>query len=305
MRRSILLMTACLMACSSDPGSGSTSLSAGSGAGDDAAGDTSTEDGGGESTGATGASDDSSGTEDDGGFVDADMDAPSCGAECDIWTVGDCPEGEKCTSVDCEGADNAWDSTVCRPLEGAKLAGDDCVGSGASPGLDGYDDCGEGLMCWDIDSDTGQGYCIPFCSGSAEAPTCDAGLQCQVWHDGTLPICVSECDPFLSGTDCQSEGNLCVPGAAGGGFVCVLDASGGAGPVGTGCDFNNTCNAGLVCASADFVSDCTAGTWGCCTEICDINVENTCSIAGAECVAWFEDPIPPGYEAVGACGQAL
>ena len=87
--------------------------------------------------------------------------------------------------------------------------------------------------------------------------------------------------------------------------MCVLDASGGAGPVGTGCDFNNTCNPGLVCASSDFVIDCNEGTWGCCTEICDINEANTCSASDAECVAWFTDPIPPGFESVGACGQSL
>lgn len=238
---------------------------------------------------------------DDGSFVPEDFGGDSCGVQCDIWTPGDCPEGEKCTSVDCEGADSAWDSTVCRPLAGDGTFGDECTAVAGS-GVDGYDDCGEGLMCWDINADTGQGYCIPFCSGSAASPSCDTGLDCQVWHDGALPICLPKCDPISSGSDCPNDENVCVPSAGGDGFVCVLDVSGGTSPVGTDCTFNNTCNQGLACVDAAVVPDCNGGSWGCCTEVCDLTSNPVCSAPGAECVAWFEDPVPPGYEHVGFCG---
>ena len=299
-----LLIVGCSGTTESE-GSGTYSSSAGvSGGADGAEAETSE----GESSGTTQGdssttSSESSGTTtgDDGSFVPSDLGGDSCGAQCDIWTPGDCPEGEKCTSVDCEGADSAWDSTVCRPIGGDATYGDPCTAVTGS-GVDGYDDCAEGLMCWDIDIDTAQGYCIPFCGGSAEAPSCDAGLKCQVWHDGTLPICLPQCDPVLSGSDCPNSQNVCVPSAGGDGFVCVLDVSGGESPVGTDCTYNNTCNQGLACVGAGSVPGCNGGSWGCCTEVCDLTLSTQCTNAGAECLAWFESPVPPGYEHVGFCG---
>ena len=81
-----------------------------------------------------------------------------------------------------------------------------------------------------------------------------------------------------------------------------FDASGGMGPYGTECQYANSCNHGLFCAAADAVPGCQ-GSQGCCSEFCDVDEPNTCAgkDEGQECLPWWENMAPPGYEHVGGC----
>ena len=191
---------------------------------------------------------------------------------------------------------------MCRPVNGDKTEGDDCMGAG----LDGNDDCAEGLMCWDTNPDTGLGTCISFCIGSPEVPDCpEADQLCAIANNGTLPICLPECDPLSPA--CPNSDNLCIPNPGEPGFVCVLDASGGMSPYGAPCqgpnEDDNSCNLGLVCILAEAVPapECT-GAPGCCSTICDTSEPNTCpgAAGGQECVPFYDDNVP-GYENVGVC----
>ena len=249
-----------------------------------------------------GTTDGTTGDTSGSGFVASDT-MMSCGTMCNIFSAtNDCPDGEKCTSVACEIGSNAWDSNVCRPIMGDKQVGDDCDDNGS--GLDGNDDCGEGLMCWDSDPDTGFGSCIAFCEGSQDNPTCaDTNSLCAVANNGTLPICLPKCDPLA--VSCPKSTDLCIPNPGEPGFVCVLDASGGMAPYGTPCngpnEDDNSCNQGLICIPTDAVPESSCqGSPGCCSPLCDLGQPNNCPGTGQECIAWFNPPVP-GYEDVGIC----
>ncbi len=281
-----------LTACGKDSGSDdstSSSSSASAGSGSEGSG----------SEGETGESGSTMTTTSDssGSFVGTDA-AMSCGESCDIWTPGDCGSGQKCTAVGCEVGTTAWDSNVCRDVQGTKQLGDECEYLGT--GIDGNDDCDDGTMCWNVDADTGLGTCIAFCTGSAAAPSCASGTSCVIANDGVLPICLPGCDPLVQ--DCDN-GDLCIPDFNDTGFVCVLDASGGMAPYGTPCEYANSCNNGLICIASEAVPepDCATAS-GCCSPMCDINEANTCPGAGQSCESLYEAGMePPGYEHMGVC----
>jgi hypothetical protein len=234
-----------------------------------------------------------------GNFVTSDS-AVSCGTMCDPWMANNCPAGEKCTAVACEVGSTAWDSNVCVPVMGDKALGDECQYLGG--GIDGLDDCAEGLMCWDQNPDTGLGVCIEFCSGSPTAPSCPGGQGfCTIANNGTLPICLPECDPLSPA--CPNPDNLCLPSPDDLGFICVLNASQDMAPYGTPCQYANSCNHNLLCISSDAVPEAScAGATSCCSPICDTTQPNTCPGTGQECIAWWEaGTAPPNYETIGVC----
>jgi hypothetical protein len=222
--------------------------------------------------------------------------------ECDVW-LQDCPEGEKCMPWANDGG-SAWNALKCSYLDpDPKQPGEECTVEGS--GVSGVDDCDISSMCWDVDPETNMGYCLSFCEGTPDAPTCSApGTLCTIWNDGVLILCLVPCDPLLQ--DCAGD-DLCVPTFEGDAFVCVLDASHDEGQYGDPCEFVNNCDPGLACINADFVPDCLSSI-GCCTEYCDLTAVDpmaACSATpdqGVECVPWFEEgQAPPGYEHVGAC----
>lgn len=235
------------------------------------------------------------------GIVQEDMGGGGCGTMCDIWTPGDCPEGEKCTAVACEVGSFSWDSNVCRPIGGDKAPGDECEGA---YGIDGIDDCGEGMMCYNANSVSGLGNCVEFCIGSVDAPQCASSeALCAVWNNGVLPLCLTTCDPLS--IDCPNPEALCLPSPNGDGFQCVVNASGDMGEYGMPCPFSNNCNQGLICIQAEGVPDaaCDGSAW-CCSPVCDTGDANNCPGAGQECVEWYDSSggsVPPGYETTGVC----
>ena len=219
----------------------------------------------------------------------------SCGEECDIWNWDDCPEGQKCTAVACGVGGNSWDSNVCRDIQGDAQHAEPCTYTDGS-GISGNDTCAEGLMCWNADADTGVGYCIAFCTGSPDVPTCPLGYQCHIPGNGTLPLCFEVCDPLAD--DCQGN-EVCVPD--GQSFDCVLDASGDMAPYGAPCEFINVCNPGLMCVDAAGVPEpsCESAV-GCCSPFCNVFEPSTCPGEGQSCEPVY-DPQVPGFEHVGVC----
>jgi hypothetical protein len=217
--------------------------------------------------------------------------------ECDQWTQ-DCPTGEKCMPWANDGS-SAWNATRCTPIAANPgQIGDDCMVEGS--GVSGIDSCDIGSMCYYVDPESGVGQCVGMCLGTPEAPVCDPGLICSISNNGVLTLCRQECDPLLQ--DCDNS--ACLPAAGAEGFVCIVDASGDAGAAGDACNFLNSCDPGLFCGGADGVPDCVAGS-GCCTEFCDLTDPDpgvACTLAGADCVPWFEaGSAPPGLDHVGGC----
>jgi hypothetical protein len=228
----------------------------------------------------------------DTGFVQIDMLGD---AMCDIWNPDDCPAGEKCMPYAAAGS--AWDSLKCVPIDDdPKVLGDECFAPLGGAG--GEDDCGAGLFCYYVDSDTLMGTCISFCTGSATTPVCEPGTLCSIVNDGVLVLCRPTCDPVTQ--DCQPLNSACLQATGSEGFVCIRDASGDAGAYGDPCQYLNGCDPGLACMGSAGVPDCPMGESSCCTPFCDVNSPNNCPGAGQECVAWFESPVPD-YEHVGVC----
>ncbi len=295
----VLALPACSDAGGTDEGeeeastasSGSGTGSAGSASSGEASSGTSAE----SSTSASGSSSSTSATttsSSTGSFVDNDMLGE---AMCDIWSEGDCGEGEKCMPYASTGG--TWDALKCSPLDdNPKQLGDECFADMGPAG--GVDDCGEGLYCYYVDPDTNVGTCIEFCTGSPAAPSCGPDTICTIVNDGVLVLCRPECDPTLQ--DCQPAGSGCYQATGTGSFTCIWDKSGSGGAYGEPCDFISSCDPGLACLDAASVPGCTGGS--CCSNFCDVDEPNACPDAGQGqiCEPYYDAP-DPGYEHVGVC----
>jgi len=225
-----------------------------------------------------------------------DPDIPNI-AECDIWSLDDCPEGQKCMPWANDGG-SSWNATKCVAIEDNPGSdGDACNTIGG--GVSGQDTCDNHLFCYYTDPE-GNGVCVPMCIGNPEAKDCeDQDAICSVSNDGVLILCRKKCDPLLQDCDYPTD-TSCLTAAGSNSFVCIADASGEAGAAGDPCAFLNACDPGNFCANADVVPDCN-GEVGCCAEFCDVDEAN-CSTPGTECVPWYGEETPePGYEKLGAC----
>ncbi len=211
--------------------------------------------------------------------------------ECDIWSQ-DCPEGEKCMPWANDGG-SSWNATKCSPIDRApQEPGEACTVEGNA--VSGIDNCAKDSMCWNVDPETNGGICIPFCEGSSpDNATCDVGYYCSINGDGTVILCLPECDPLLQ--NCPGD-DACLP--SGEYFIC---ASGDAGLYGDPCEYANACKPGLYCLNPEYVEDCKAA--GCCTPFCDTSKANMCPGGTQECIPWWEEgTAPPGKENIGICG---
>ena len=196
-----------------------------------------------------------------------------------------CPEGMKCTF------DGDVSYTHCVPLDPApKGHGDPCNHEGDP--FSGIDDCGDGLLCWNVDARTGVGVCVGFCQSNGD-PFCplDPAATCAWCQACALGICVPSCDPLLGG-ECPN-GHVCVPTNES--FTCVIQA--GEGAQGAPCEYVNTCAEGLFCADAALLPACDGS--GCCTAFCDLQAPQCPD--GLTCTPWYEQDPPPGLQDVGAC----
>jgi hypothetical protein len=243
------------------------------------------------STSTTSADDDSGAPESSSGSpIDLPLD------DCSLFAQ-DCPPGFKCMPYSNDGGPE-WNDTRCTLLApDPQASGESC--STADP-FGGVDDCELGSMCWDVDAETGTGYCIDFCRGSETEPSCEDGCERCAISDGTpLPLCVPLCDPLAQ--DCDGE-TACY--AVNDGFACVPDASRGSGGIGEACEFLNSCGGGSFCADAALLPSCE-GT-GCCTPFCDAAAADACDamLAGTVCVPWYDEGDRPSgcaTETLGVC----
>lgn len=224
-------------------------------------------------------------------FLHCGGDVPK-GGECDQWAQ-DCDDGEKCSAYADDGS-NAWNNTKCvAVMDDPGVPGDVCTVEGS--GVSGVDSCEKGAMCWDVDVDTGLGHCIALCTGTPEAPVCDAGFECAIAND-VLNLCLPVCDPLAQ--DCVGD-DVCIPNVDK--FVCVLDASGDEGQTFDPCEYGNACDPGLLCLDPSAASECDAAAGGCCLPFCDLTAPD-CPGVGQDCEAFYtQGTAPPGYEAIGFC----
>jgi hypothetical protein len=220
------------------------------------------------------------------GFVPMDGDMEGI-AECDPWAQ-DCPEGEKCVAYGSTGG--GWDANKCVPINGDGQVGDPCTydGTGAST-----DNCGEDSWCWNV-SEEGIGTCTLFCTGTPDDPICDPGYGCSIANEGSITLCLLNCDPLLQ--DCPSASDSCFYDFSGN-FVCAFFTQNL--PTGEACGFINDCIGGDICLGAEVLPDCAGAS--CCAEFCDLT-DPTCTVGGTECTPFFEDgTAPPDYVDVGVC----
>jgi hypothetical protein len=111
----------------------------------------------------------------------------------------DCPDGEKCVPY---GPTLGEDK--CVPVMGSNPPGEQCQYDGP---VRATDDCDESGVCWDHDFD-GDGMCLAFCTGDADAPTCEIrGTTCLVKNNGAVFVCSYGCDPLAQ--DCSGDGAGC------------------------------------------------------------------------------------------------
>jgi len=209
-------------------------------------------------------------------------------SECDPF-MQDCPEGEKCVPYGSTGGN--WDANKCVAVTGDGAEGDTCTYGGV---VEATDDCGDGLHCWDVMDVDGMavGVCTAFCTGTADNPSCGPGTSCLIANDGSINLCVTNCDPLLQ--DCGS-GLACF--WANGNFNCIFTTQDI--PLGEPCGFINDCVAGTGCLTAEVMPNCNGSA--CCGSFCDLS-DPTCPQMGTECSSFFEEGMaPPGYENVGVC----
>jgi len=212
--------------------------------------------------------------------------------QCDP-TVQDCPVDQKCTAVS-DAPGDPWGVNVCVPVSGDSQVGDPCdIEDGKYTGLD---NCAPGLICLLTDDEGLGGACVEFCDANSECP--QTGADCVVYNDGSLPICLSSCDPLIQ--DCP-EGQACY-NSAGENFVCFKEsAMPGEGGPGSTCTYINQCQKGSFCGAPDAVVGCGAES-GCCTPYCPISGGAEPCQEGEACVPFFvEGMAPPGLDDVGVC----
>lgn len=247
---------------------------------------------GGELSG-TSAADTEQGTSDSCGFI-CEFDLPPDNFNCPGTQQLDpeCPEGFKCTV---EGS--VGDTQCVEVAPDPKGLYEPCTVMGDA--LSGFDDCGVGMLCWDV-NERGQGTCIGMCDGDSDSECVCADPKAEPsWcQECAVGLCFPGCDPVLQ--DCN-DGNGCYP--VNDGFLCAPDASEDAGQVNDPCEFVNVCDPGLACidsATASAACDPKLSA-GCCQPFCAFPGA-ACPNPDQECVPWFEaGQAPEGQENIGIC----
>ncbi len=226
-------------------------------------------------------------------------------AHCSLCSVREqsCVDDFKCVAW-AEDDGDAWNGTKCigTSLQEAQV-GEPCVADG-SP-VSGRDDCVVGAMCWDVDPQTLEGVCVPFCGPKdAGSRACPPQTACMLDGLDVLALCLSPCDP-LDGASCpadatcrwfpQSAAAFCIPDQ--GGVVLSSTIQCGSEDI--------ACAADRVCVSAATYGGC--GAPSCCTAWCDHSLpEADAQCAALEpghvCVPLFDrGGAPAAYENLGIC----
>ena len=204
----------------------------------------------------------------------------------------ECPEGFKCTLEESLG------NTQClEVVPDPKGLYEPCTVIG--DWLSGHDDCGLGMLCWNVD-ERGQGTCIGLCNDPGDGLcVCTDPNAMPTWcQECAVGLCIPGCDPLIQ--DCINPNDVCVP--VNDGFSCVLDASGDEGQANDPCEFINTCDKGLACLdSATASAACDPQVSGCCQPFCELPGA-PCPNPDRACAPWFPPgEAPAGQENVGIC----
>ena len=247
----------------------------------------------------TGSVEDETENSSDGGFVPTGGEPPSeddCGVFCDIWDPIECGPGEKCVVSACQPLSNEDYAFRCRPVIGQGTVGDPCTNLGEVANS-GFDDCGAGLVCYDVDPSTSLGTCLESCGGTPSEPDCGDGAGCLIYAAGWPVVCIPGCDPLLD--ECpEGQGCSIYPHAST--FACQPASGDGQHPYATPC-VSEECNPGLQCVPATLVPELSCvGASGCCTPYCDTGAPNDCPGEGQLCqpaASW----LPPAYAHIGYC----
>jgi hypothetical protein len=212
-------------------------------------------------------------------------------SECDVWTQ-DCPAGEKCVPFAAVG--RSWDANKCVPVLGEQAPGEPCTWGGL---VEATDDCDATSICWDARRVDGQlvGTCIVQCTGAADAPQCPPAASCFIDGNGSIVICLPDCDPLTQ--DCD-EGHGCY--WANMQFSCMAMTENI--PTSEPCGALADCEPGHVCADAAALPNCAGAA--CCTRYCNLLDGDAGCVAqpGTACVPFFDEGRAPlGDEHVGVC----
>lgn len=210
-----------------------------------------------------------------GGSCQAPTD-PRPGAMCSTWN-DDCPEGQKCLSVNEDEA--ACVDLVTEPAS----VGAACQGEK----LD--DPCVRGAYCF-------LGVCHAYCECSEADPSCaDPCATCAFFNGGQPPVCGIPCDPLSS----SCEGDLSCKEFGTGRFVCTTDVY--KGQLGDACLSGQFCAQGFTCVDSDAVPGCTHEA--CCSPLCEVGGSSTCvDMLGTDsrCVP-FDNPTGCPDFGIGVC----
>lgn len=217
---------------------------------------------------------------------------------CNPW-LQDCPRGQKCTPW-AHGGASSLNSHKCVPVAPDPDSVDEtCAAEG--DGLSGIDSCDKGSFCYNVDPQTGTGYCVALCHGIEEqcvqdgSGCCSEGYHCK-FEAGGATYCLLDCDPISQ--DCLDEGEACYPNPDDAqNFECDK-TSASTGKIADPCYAHRMCDLGTFCGDSAGYPGCSPLS-DCCIPFCEL-LSPECP-AGTECVAWFESKPPVGHEDVGFC----
>jgi hypothetical protein len=191
--------------------------------------------------------------------------------ECDLF-LQDCEPGMKCVP-------QGFLQLECVPIDPAPIP------DGAPCPVDVLDPCGPLSWCTPA-GPSGDGTCVPLCTGSYSAPMCPDDTICVVDDENIVAYCAPPCDPFAA--DACAFGS-CLPTRHG--FGCV---PGGDATAGESCFQHDSCVDQHACRMAADVPACCDNL--CCAPLCD----DAHPCARDSCIP-LEPPVP-GSPGVGTCG---
>ncbi len=188
--------------------------------------------------------------------------------ECSLWEQ-DCQPDQKCVPWAQDGGE-VWDGARCVPLDPEPVAaGEACVVEEGP--TSGFDDCGPGTICWDVDPETHAGTCRHLCTQSPDEPLCpDPATSCVQGNGGIINVCAESCDPLLQ--DCP-RGSGCYGFLADEVFTCLRTGT----PVFTADGLQPAdCAPGFNGVDPSVLSSCEPGAQ-CCAEWCDLQQLRSCA----------------------------
>lgn len=172
-----------------------------------------------------------------------------------------CGPGQKCTFVD-DGRRSGTVATRCISVTGQGSAGDNCAREQAE--AIGRDDCGPGLLCFNLGDATTQ-RCQRYCAGAGD---CASGTACvqflsSILLSQPLGLCAPTCTLF--GNDCPAGQDCSTIGYEASSTLprnrAPLCRPTGTAQVGESCQ-TSLCAPGLMCNP-------TGGSTPTCAVLCD------------------------------------